>query len=200
MSTKNSKNKNVLEKERQSQEDVEMNPSFFNNNQSMLPSENKRFNIFSSQSSNNVSNSSSNVNFNSSLLFANNNNNNLNQTSNIVPRNLSMNMPFNPNFGNVNNPNSSNISYAVSAGKVKDEKILNKANFEKLLNEKLNKYGLTLKQNNYTDIMSTLNNGLDIYLKNLLEKLIIISRARNVNLNLYSKLSEKNPVINDYIE
>ncbi len=111
-----------------------------------------------------------------------------------------MNMPFNPNFGNVNNPNSSNISYAVSAGKVKDEKILNKANFEKLLNEKLNKYGLTLKQNNYTDIMSTLNNGLDIYLKNLLEKLIIISRARNVNLNLYSKLSEKNPVINDYIE
>jgi hypothetical protein len=181
--SKNPKNKNLLDKDRQSQEDVEMNPSFFNNNQS-IPSENKRFNVFSSHSSNNQSNSSSNVNFNSSLLFANSNNN-PNQLSGNVPKNLSMNLPINPNL--------SNMSYA-SASKIRDEKILHKANFEKLLNDKLNKYGLTFKQNNYNDIMNTLNNGLDIYLKNLLEKLIVISRARNVNLNLYSKLSEKNPV------
>ena len=190
--SKNSKNKNLIEKDRQSQEDVEMNPSFFNNNNQSIPSENKRFNVFISQSSNNLSNISSNVNFNSSLLFANSNNN-PNQLNSNVPRNLSMNLPVNSNLNNVNNPNLFNMSYA-STSKVKDEKILLKVNFERLLNEKLNKYGLTLKQNNYNDIMNTLNNGLDIYLKNLLEKLIIISRARNVNLNLYSKLSEKNPV------
>lgn len=191
--SKNSKNKNLLEKERQSQEDVEMNPSFFNNNNQSIPSENRRFNVFSSQSSNNLSNASgNNVNFNSSLLFANSNNNQ-NQSSSNVPRNLSMNLPVNPNLNNVNNANLYNMSYA-SVGKIRDEKILNKVNFERLLNDKLNKYGLTLKQNNFNDIMNTLNNGLDIYLKNLLEKLIVISRARNVNLNLYSKLSEKNPV------
>jgi len=189
--SKNSKNKNFLEKDKQSEEDIEMNPSFFNNNQS-LPSENKRFNVFSSQSSNNLTNSSNNVNFNSSLLFANNNNN-PNQESNNIPRNLSMNLPVNPNYSNMNNINISNMSYNTSI-KIRDEKILLKLNFEKILNEKLTKYGLTLKNNNYNDIMNTLNNGLDIYLKNMLEKLIIISRARNVNLNLYSKLSEINPV------
>lgn len=188
--SKNSK-KNILEKDKQSQEDMEMNPSFLNNNNS-LTSENKKF-IFSSQSGNNISNSSNNVNFNSSLLFANNNNPNPENNNNNVPRNLSMNLPVNPNYNSINNHNISQMSFNNSS-KFKDEKILLKSNFEKVLNEKLNKYGLTLKQNNYNDIINTLNNGLDIYLKDLLEKLIIISRARNVNLNLYSKQSEKNPV------
>ena len=108
-------------------------------------------------------------------------------------------MSTNPRNHFISNSHSSNINQINntqlhSHSKSKEERILIKSNFEKLINEKLNKYGLTIKQNNYGDIVNSLNNGLDIYLKNLLEKLIIISRARNVNLNLYSKQSEKNPV------
>ena len=65
--------------------------------------------------------------------------------------------------------------------------------FEKILFEKLNKEGLTLK-NNFNEIYNVVNNGLDYYIKNILEKLINVSRARNVNLSLYSKFSEKNPM------
>lgn len=86
-----------------------------------------------------------------------------------------------------------NQNMNINSFKSKEDKIFLKPNLEKLLNDKLNKYGLGIKQPS-SYIISTLNNGLEIYMKNLLEKLIIISRARNVNLNIYSKLSEKNPV------
>jgi len=193
--SKSIKNKNLLEKEKQNQDDIEMNPSIFNTNQS-VSSETKKY-LLTSQQSNNINNSSGNVNYQSSLLFSTNNIQNQANNSN-VPRNISMNIPINATY-NISNLNSSNINY-ISTNRSKDEKIILKANFEKLLNEKLNKYGLALKQNNFNDILNTLNNGLDIYLKNMLEKLIIISRARNVNLNLYSKLSEKNPVKKIYID
>ena len=145
-----------------------MLPSYLNNpNNISNPNEMKKFNIQNQQNSNN------NLNFNSSLMMANQN------------PNMYRNNQYNNNFSSNNN---------LNINKPKDEKILLKQNIEKILNEKLNKYGLSLKQNSYNDIFNTLNNGLDQYLKNMLEKLIIVSRARNVNLNLYSKLSEKNPV------
>jgi len=192
--SKNTRNKHLSDKEKQAQEDLEMNPSMYNDNLS-LQQEARRFNVFSSQSNNNVSGASGTVNFNSSLLFSNSNNNIQNQNQQMIniPRSMSMNFPINAAYNNINISNPSNSGYCIPS-KVKDEKIILKTNFEKLLNEKLNKYGLSLKQNNFNDIINTLNNGLDIYLKNVLERLIVISRARNVNLNLYSKLSEKNPV------
>ncbi len=186
--SKSSKSKNIMDREKQNQEDGEMNPSIFNSNQSIL-SDNKKY-LFTSQSINNINNNPiPNVNYQSSLLFSTNNNQNFNNNT-IIPRTLNMSLSVN---SYINNQNPPNLNYG-NLNKNKDEKILIKANFEKLLTEKLNKYSLTLKQNNFNDILNTLNNGLDLYLKNMLEKLIIISRARNVNLNLYSKLSEKNPV------
>jgi hypothetical protein len=71
--------------------------------------------------------------------------------------------------------------------------LLNKQNFDKLLNEKLSRHGLNTK-GNYNEILASVNNGLEIYLKNILERLIQINRARNVNLNLYSKYSERDPM------
>ena len=47
--------------------------------------------------------------------------------------------------------------------------------------------------NNLNEIYNLVNTGLDTYLRNIIEKLINVSRARNVNLSLYSKFSEKNP-------
>jgi hypothetical protein len=71
--------------------------------------------------------------------------------------------------------------------------LLNKQNLEKILSDKLNRYGLNAK-GNYNEIFNSLNNGLEFYLKNILERLVQINRARNVNLNLYSKYSEKDPM------
>jgi hypothetical protein len=82
----------------------------------------------------------------------------------------------------------------IFARQNRDDKIINRQNFEKMLLEKLNKEQLQMKNTSYPEIFSFLNNGLETYLKNVLEKLIIVARARNVNLNLYSKLSEKNPM------
>jgi len=74
----------------------------------------------------------------------------------------------------------------------KDDKILNKINFEKLLIDKIRLEGLEVKS--LSEITNFMNIGLENYMKNVIEKLISISRIRNVNLNLYSKQSEKNPV------
>ena len=72
------------------------------------------------------------------------------------------------------------------------ERILNRVNIEKILIEKVKREGLEIKFGG--EIISVINNGVEIYLKNMIEKLIAISRARNVNLNLFSKTSEKNPM------
>jgi len=158
--SKSSKSKNIMDREKQNQEDGEMNPSIFNSNQSIL-SDNKKY-LFTSQSINNINNNPiPNVNYQSSLLFSTNNNQNFNNNT-IIPRTLNMSLSVN---SYINNQNPPNLNYG-NLNKNKDEKILIKANFEKLLTEKLNKYSLTLKQNNFNDILNTLNNGLDLYLKN----------------------------------
>jgi hypothetical protein len=122
-------------------------------------------------------------------------NNTSNLNTNYTPNNMNINTNTNNNILNNNtNLNNKNTNQQNPYSKsTREERLLIKSNFEKLINEKLKKNGLVIKSNNYGDIVNSLNNGLDIYLKNLLEKLIIISRARNVNLNLYSKQSEKNP-------
>jgi hypothetical protein len=111
----------------------------------------------------------------------------------IDPSNIIM-----PVSGYYQNPNPNKMNLPPNQMKPlftkKDDKIINRANFEKLLNEKLNRDGLQIKNTQYNEIINSINNGLDIYLRNILEKLIIITRSKNVNLNLYSKLSEKNPV------
>jgi hypothetical protein len=116
------------------------------------------------------------------------------QSNNISNNNNNTNNNNNNNTNiNINNSNNKVPNQPNSYSKSREERLLIKSNFEKLINEKLKKNGLVIKPNNYGDIVNSLNNGLDIYLKNILERLIIISRARNVNLNLYSKQSEKNP-------
>jgi hypothetical protein len=83
---------------------------------------------------------------------------------------------------------------SMSHKSTKDDKLLIRANFEKLLLEKLNKEGLIVKTNTMNEIVTLINNGLDTYLRNIMEKLINVSRARNSNLSLVSKVSEKNPM------
>ncbi len=95
------------------------------------------------------------------------------------------------NSHNPHNSHNSHHSHHTKSSR-KDDKILNRINFEKILHDKLHKEGLDVKNTN--EITNTMNIGLESYIKNVIEKLIEISRARNVNLNLYSKQSEKNPV------
>lgn len=74
----------------------------------------------------------------------------------------------------------------------KESIILNIKNFEKILLEKLKKENIELTNPN--EFLYYMNLGLESYIKKVLEKLITIARIRNVNLNLYSKQSEKNPI------
>lgn len=59
-----------------------------------------------------------------------------------------------------------------------------------MMTEHLNKYNLHIK-NNANEIFSVINNGLESYLRTVLEKLIVVTRARNVNMNLNTKLVDK---------
>ncbi len=73
-----------------------------------------------------------------------------------------------------------------------DDKVLNKANLKSKIIASLTKYGLN--KTNFTEVENIIGLGLEEYLKNIIENLIKISRVRNLNLNLYSKLAEKNQV------
>lgn len=86
-----------------------------------------------------------------------------------------------------------NNSIKVSVKQLNDDKLLNRSNFDKIFFDFLDKYKLSAKMPN-NEIFSLINNGLETYMKTLLEKLIIISRARNVNVNINSKLTEKHNV------
>jgi len=74
-----------------------------------------------------------------------------------------------------------------------DDKLYNKGNLENMIKNKLNKYGI--QKTNFNEIENFINIGLEEYLKNIIENLIKISRIRNLNLNLYSKLAEKSQVL-----
>jgi hypothetical protein len=101
-----------------------------------------------------------------------------------------LNNPINPNL--TANPTGISRQIFNRPHKEDKERILNRYNFEKILIEKVKREGLEVK--NLNEILGLVNIGLENYLKNIVEKLISISRARNVNLNLYSKSSEKNPI------
>lgn len=73
-----------------------------------------------------------------------------------------------------------------------DDKILNKVNLKSKIIASLTKYGLN--KTNFIEVETIISLGLEEYLKNMIENLIKISRVRNLNLNLYSKLAEKNQV------
>jgi hypothetical protein len=112
----------------------------------------------------------------------------------IPPMNPSTYIPAYPR--NINNYNNYTQSYPVNLPRVSRDKdhtgiLLNTKNFEKLIVEKLQKENLDLPNPN--EFLLMMNIGLDSYIKSVLEKLISIARIRNVNLNLYSKQSEKNP-------
>jgi hypothetical protein len=105
-----------------------------------------------------------------SSLYPLNTNLNPSQTSQVtITSNVQKNIHHSGNLNYIN----PHTSY-----RQKDDKILSRSNFEKILNE----------------ICNFMNTGIEIYMKNVIEKLICISRMRNVNLNLYSKQSEKNPI------
>jgi hypothetical protein len=107
----------------------------------------------------------------------------------MVPRQTSSSSAREQHHQPVHHPTPRNI-----AGAHQLKILLNKNTFEKLIKEKLFKHGLNATGNNYNEIILSLNNGLEFYLKNILEKLIQINRARNVNLNLYTKFSERDPM------
>lgn len=75
---------------------------------------------------------------------------------------------------------------------VKEDRILNINTFNRILTERTMKEGIRIDIS--SDLIRFVNNGLDTYMKNIIERLITISRSRNVNFNLFSKLAEKNPV------
>jgi hypothetical protein len=70
-----------------------------------------------------------------------------------------------------------------------DDKIINPVNLQRIIKEKLAKYKLCT----YSDIEvnNALNNGLELYLRNIIEKLIKISRIRNTSFEQFSKYKEK---------
>jgi hypothetical protein len=127
-------------------------------------------------------------------------NSNVNNSHHSQAQGHAGNTPQNPGQGNISHLHQSQMAYHqsnVPKGQIfsrqsKDDKILNRGIFEKLLVEKLKKEGLEVR--NINEISNFMNIGLETYLKNVLEKLISTSRIRNVNLNLYSKQSERNPV------
>lgn len=98
----------------------------------------------------------------------------------------------NPNLYPVSNTSQITIAPMVNPRSKRDDKVLNRQVFEKLIQDKIHKEGLDVR--NMNEIVNFMNIGLENYMKNVVEKLISISRIRNVNLNLYSKQSEKNPV------
>ena len=104
-----------------------------------------------------------------------------------------MNNPHAQNMSSNLNISASSSRQIFSRPQREDrEKVLNRVNLEKILMEKVKREGLEIKS--VSEIMNIINSGLEIYLKNMIEKLISISRARNVNLNLFSKTSERNPM------
>jgi len=81
---------------------------------------------------------------------------------------------------------------------MKESTILNRENLGKMIKKYMERYGVTIK-GNAVEILSSINNGLEHFLKNTIEGLIKISRTKNINLNMYNKLTEKNPVRNLFI-
>ncbi len=114
----------------------------------------------------------------------------------VLPINPSPHMPAYPtssipkNYGNYPSGYSHPQMSHPQRGS-KEHIILNIKNFEKLVEEKMKKEHLGIQ--NPSEFLGYMNLGLEAYLKSVLEKLISIGRIRNVNLNLYSKQSEKNP-------
>ena len=90
------------------------------------------------------------------------------------------------------------FSKNMNLSSISEDKTLNKNNLKYKIISSLRKYGLT--KTNFIEIENIISLGLEEYLKNLIENLIKISRVRNLNLNLYSKMAEKNQVsINVFI-
>jgi hypothetical protein len=110
----------------------------------------------------------------------------------IPPMNPNPHMPAYPrNYPSSYPVSLPHLSQTSKPSKDKDHILINTKNFEKLIIEKLHKENLDLPNPN--EFLIFMNIGLDSYIKSVLEKLISIARVRNVNLNLYSKQSEKNP-------
>ena len=83
-----------------------------------------------------------------------------------------------------------NKSKGSSSDKMID-KICNKQNLDRIITESKKKYGIPRYSN---EIDNFINIALEEYMKNLIENLIKISRIRNINFNIYSKMAEKSQV------
>ena len=70
-----------------------------------------------------------------------------------------------------------------------EEKIINSSNLQKIIKEKLAKYKLSTYSD--SEVNNVLNSGLELYLRNIIEKLVKISRIRNASVEQYSKYKEK---------
>lgn len=103
-----------------------------------------------------------------------------------VPRDSSRNVDQKRIFSK-----NTNMNYHI------EEKTLNRTNIKHKIITALRKYGLT--KTNFNDVENIISLGLEEYLKNLIENLIKISRVRNLNLNLYSKMAEKNQVYTRFL-
>lgn len=189
-----------------------------NTNAPQSSSSNKNSGNFNFHTEKNVSSSTISSQSGMSIQQLNSRENNLMNTGQVINSNIpghslnyqqssyqgSISATVNPN---INLPSMSSSSMTPSTynphmqhksqifsrqSKEEKDKILNRMIFEKMLHDKLKREGLEIRS--ISEISNFINIGLETYLKNVLEKLISTSRIRNVNLNLYSKQSERNPV------
>lgn len=80
-----------------------------------------------------------------------------------------------------------------------EDRVINQINILNLIKEKSKKHGLPTNSNPALDqeILDCINSGLETYMRNILEKLIQISRNRQIHLDLFSKAAEKYNVNSD---
>lgn len=108
-------------------------------------------------------------------------------THHPVTRNQKVNSAF-TNFSPIS---FINTAYSKAVNKIlsnipfREEQILNKYNIERLVADKFKKYGTKIELD--ADVVKFLNHEMNKYIKTILEKLISVTRTRNVNFNLFSR-------------
>lgn len=84
--------------------------------------------------------------------------------------------------------NESSHSNSVIGRHGDDRSLINLANFNSILTEKLAKHKLNSPSNQVkVEIQTTFNYGLESYMKAIIEQLIKIFRVRNISFDQYAK-------------
>lgn len=93
--------------------------------------------------------------------------------------------------------NSTSIKNQIFPSSTNSDKLINFQSFQKMLKAKKETFQVSLSNEN--EIYSLVSNGLEQYLKNLIEELVKISRIRNINFENYSKYRDKTNNVSRFI-